>query len=538
MGRTYWSAALFAAGFFALPVSAAYADEVTDLKAEAKALAKQNEQLNKRLAEIEKRQKVLDARAADLSMMPVKAVKAPPPVDDSLCWHGVCAYGVIDVGYGWEAHGAPYNPFLVSGVDEGITKANNRAMFAATPNGLSQSTIGLKGTTELLPGLNGIFKVETGFNPMSGNLPNGQASIYQNNGLPQAAWTAIGDSSRNGQAFNGQAYVGLSSPLYGTVTFGRNNSFLLDEILAYDPIAASYAFSPLGFSGAFAGGGSTEVGRLDQSIKWTWSYGPVRAGVLYQVGNYGNSGNSSWVHDDLQGTAGFTYQGLSVDATGGYIRGMVNISSAGAPLSAIQQAAAIPVFGANTLAATISDNTVAMVTAKYKFDGPVKWELMGGYEWMQFANPANPVPSGFVNNYGTTFSYVNNANFPNDRILQIAWIGGKWQATDHLVVQAAYYHYWQNSYGNGAAGVVTTAAPAGAPASTTKTTFGPAGCSSNAFSTCSGYIDYASLVFDYVFTKHFDMYAGVMYSFGAGGLVNGYLNSWNVAPTIGARYSF
>ena len=399
---------------------AAYADEVADLRTEAKALQKQNEELNKRLAAIEKRQKLLDARAADLSM-PAKApyAKAPPLEDDSLCWKGICAYGVIDVGYGWQAHGMPYNALDPSGVNEWLTKGNNRATFAATPNGLSQSTIGLKGSTELLPGLNGIFKIETGFNPMSGTLANGEQSIIQNNGLPQSAWTANGDSSRNGQAFNGQAYVGLSSPLYGTVTMGRNNSFLLDQIIAYDPNGASYAFSPIGFSGTFGGGGSTEVARLDQSIKWTWNYGPVHAGVLYQVGNYGNSGNSSWVHDDLQGTAGFSYQGLSVDATGAHIRGMINgISS---PLSAAQQTGALPLFGPNTLAATISDNTDAMVTAKYKFTGPVKLEVMAGYEWMQFANPSNPVPSGFVNNYGTTFSYVVNGAYPTDKVLQMAW---------------------------------------------------------------------------------------------------------------------
>jgi hypothetical protein len=261
----------------------------------------------------------------------------------------------------------------------------------------------------------------------------------------------------------------------------------------------------------------------------------VHAGVLYQVGNYGNSGNSSWVHDDLQGTAGFTYQGLSVDATGAHIRGMINGISA--PLTAAQQAAAIPLYGANTLAATISDNTDAMVTAKYKFTGPIKLEVMGGYEWMQFANPSNPVPVGFVNNVGTTFSVVSNTAYPNDKVLQMAWVGAKWQATDHLVVQGAYYHYWQNSFGDGSGkwtGVVAGTAYNGLVTSGV----GPKGCSSNAFASCSGYIDYASLVFDYVFTKHFDMYAGVMYSTGAGGLVAGFLNSWNVAPTVGARYSF
>jgi predicted porin len=539
---------IYAAALLSLSGVAAHADEVSDLKAEAKALQQQNEALAKRLAAIEKRQKDLDhsitenrqralnANAADLGPYPTKALPALP-TDDSLCWHGVCLYGVIDVGYGWQAHGMPYNAFNSTGVNEGITKFSNRAMFAATPNGLSQSTIGLKGTTELLPGLNGIFKLETGFNPMSGTLPNGQASIYQNNGVNPLTYTALGDSSREGQAFNGQAYVGLQSPLYGTVTVGRNNSFTLDQILAYDPMGGSYAFSPLGFSGTFGGGGSTEFARLDQSIKWVWSYGPVHAGVMYQVGNYGNKGNSAWVHDDLQGTAGFSYLGLSVDATGAHVRGMID--SITSPLTAAQQAIAVPIFGPNSMAGTISDNDIAIVSGKYKFTGPVKVEAFAGYELMQFKNPANPVTQGFSDNFGNVFSIVNNAAFPNTRNLQMAWVGAKWQATDHLTVIGSYYFNWQGSYGNGANPISKPAIGVGPGLGAANTSaIGAPGCSSNISSTCAGYIQYASLLLDYVFTKHFDMYAGVMYSQGAGGLVNGYLNSWNVAPTMGARYSF
>jgi predicted porin len=551
MSRTRVSAAILAAGFLIGPTAVytdvARADEVSDLKAEAKLLQQQNEALAKRLAAIEKRQKDLDhsivenrqralnANAADLGAYPTKALPAVP-VDDALCWKGVCLYGVIDVGYGWQSHGMPYSPYETSGVNEGISKFSNRAMFAATPNGLSQSTIGLKGTTELLPGLNGIFKLETGFNPMSGTLAQGDKSIYLNNGLQNTAYTAFGDSSRNGQIFNGQAYVGLQSPVYGTLTIGRNNSFLLDQLLAYDPVGASYAFSPLGFSGTFSGGGSTEVGRLDQSIKWAWNYGPVHAGVMYQVGNYGNNGNSAWVHDNLQGNVGFAYQGLSVDATGAKIRGMINGITT--PLSAAQQAAAMPLYGPDSMVGTISDNNAAMVTAKYKFTGQVKVEVLGGYEWMQFNNPSNPVTPGFTDNYGDVFSTVNNAAYPNAKILQMAWLGAKWQATDHLTVIGSYYYNWQNSYGVGTKPVTSTAIGIGPGGIANKSNIGAAGCTSNIATSCSGYIQYASLVFDYVFTKHFDMYAGVMYSQGAGGLVSGYLNSWNVAPTAGARYSF
>jgi len=494
---------------------AAYADEIADLKAEADALKKKNELVNKRLSDIEKRQKVLDAHAADLSVAPVKAPVAAAPVDDSISWHGVTLYGAVDAGVGYQAHGTPYNGFFPQGDNYIVAKASNRALFLAAPNGLTTSFIGLKGTTEILPGINGIFRLETGFNPFSGNLANGPGSLVLNNGVPLAAQSSNGDSSRAGQAINGQSYVGFSSPVLGTVTIGRQNGILYEDLLAYDALNGSYGFSILS-SGTYNGGGDTENARFDQSIKYTWINGPFHASALYQVGNYGNSGNSSWEHDAVQANAGISYAGLGIDGVYSKVRGAVALATLGTT----------PAFlGSQTLAGTVSDNTAFAVNGKYK-TGPV--ELFLGYEHIDYANPQNPVSAGFTD-LGYIISAVSNTAFPNDKILQVGWGGAKWQATDHLVVMGAYYHVDQNSYGNGAGAKFSKGVYSGV---------GPAGCSSNAFSQCSGSLDAGSIVFDYVFTKHFDVYTGVLYSKVNGGMASGYLNSWNVAPTAGARYFF
>jgi predicted porin len=538
MRKKYLSAAMVAAGFLALPIGAAYADEVSDLKSEAKSLQQQNEALAKRLAAIEKRQKaieadtaatqrVMNAHAADMPM----PMKAAAPVDDALCYKGICLYGIIDAGFGWQSHGQPFNGAFGPGTNYLVSPGSNRALWTAAPNGLSASTIGLKGTTEILPGLNAIFKVETAFNPESGQLANGQLPEAQNSGVPLNLRTANGDSSRNGQAFNGQVYVGLSSPTYGTLTIGRNNSLTLDQILGYDPMGGSFAFSPLGFSGTWVGGGSTENARLDQSIKYTWAYGPVHAGVIYEVGNYGSSDTTQWVHDELEGNIGFVYNGFSIDATGGKIHGLLSAN----PLTAGTVTPALA--NAGTLNTTVSDNTDFMVTAKYKWGA---FEVMGGYEHLVFADPDNPVAAGFVNNFGFTSSVVtNNAFNAGDKVLQMMWIGGKWQATDHLTLIAAWYHEIQNSFGSGTA--------FGLPV---------AGCSTTISADCSGTLDAISFVADYVFTKHFDMYFGVMYSQETNGLAsgsvqasvlnsvgaaagpNGHSIASNIDPTVGFRYSF
>jgi predicted porin len=326
-----------------------------------------------------------------------------------------------------------------------------------------------------------------------------------------ATQSSNGDSSRNGQAFNSQAYAGVSSPVWGTLTAGRQNSLLFDQGLAYDPAGGSYAFSWLGFSSTYVGGGATEDTRLDQSIKYRWAYGPVHVGALYQVGNYGNSGNSTWVHDVAQGNIGATYLGFSVDGTASKERGALN-----------QTAASPTAAPGSGLGLTASDNTAYMATAKYKWD---RFEVLGGYEWIGLANPSNPIIGLTSDSYGNPVASVTNTAYPNTRVLQFAWIGGKYQATDNLTVIASYYHVGQNSYGNGVG-------------KTLSTSDGSAGCATNWAATCSGSIDATSLLFDYVFTKHFDTYAGVMYSKINGGLGQGYLNSWNVAPTVGARYIF
>ena len=44
------------------------------------------------------------ANAADLSVGSLK-----DPLPDTLSWHGVTIYGTVDVGYGYQSHGAPGN---------------------------------------------------------------------------------------------------------------------------------------------------------------------------------------------------------------------------------------------------------------------------------------------------------------------------------------------------------------------------------------------------------------------------------------------
>ena len=114
-------------------------------------------------------------------------------------------------------------------------------MWLPTPGGLTQSNVGIKGRETITPGLDFVFDLNFGFNPYSLTPANGPASFLDNNGIALAKQTSNADSSRAGQFYNSVGYAGFSSPTYGTLTFGRQNSLELDGVLAYDPMGASYA---------------------------------------------------------------------------------------------------------------------------------------------------------------------------------------------------------------------------------------------------------------------------------------------------------
>jgi predicted porin len=519
--------------------AAAHADELSDIQAQAKQLREQNQAMTKRLADLEKRQKALeaqpaaqpavslanpvDAMAADL---PYKAaVKARPPEDDSLCWHGICLYGNFDMGLNYQNHGAPLSPLAVGPLDYLVSKNSNGSYFGAGPNQLSTSFIGLRGKQEIADNLYAVFNLQAQFDPASGTSANGVGSVFQNNGLAVTSLQQNGfsDSSKAGQMFNGAAYFGISSPTYGTLTMGRQTALSSDLVTNYDPLGGSNAWSVLTYQGANGGGGDTEDRIYDNSFEYRVNLGPVRFAVETQLRNGGNSGTGN----AFEGDVGFDYMGLSMDFTGG----KVNDAVSAAPLSAAQVGA---VTAANIgcslgcLAGTVSDNTMFQVAAKYVY-GPFKF--FAGYEHIDFANPNNPLLAGAFLAGGYNVGVPNNTNFTTDRILQTFWVGARYSVRPDLDLALAYYHENQNSFviGNGSnpTGTCNTVASAG----------------------CSGSLDAVSFVVDYRFAKHFDAYAGIMWSQVQNGLANGFLlanglpgATGNKAsaydPGVGLRYQF
>jgi predicted porin len=433
--------------------------------------------------------------------------------DASLTWNGVTLYGTVDAGVAYQSHGAPLSQDSNVGLDYLVQKNGNKATNSLAPNGLSQSRVGLKGSEKVATDLNFVFNLEMGFNPTSGRLSDTIASLVHNNGRPLQSQTTGVDGSRAGQIFNGPAFGGLSSEQFGTLTIGRHNTQLLDTIIKYDPQGASYAFSVIGYSGATAGGGNTENARADDSVKYNYKYqlgqgADLRFGALWQYGK--NDGSPG---DGGQALVGVDFGGLSVDG----VYAFKNTSISAAPLTAAQIASGIP---SDSLAATISDNESWTLAASYVLDE--QWKFMGGYERATYSNPSNPLTVPFSGFGGYPIGVVNNAAFPFDKVLQISWIGAKFQLNKDWNLSAAYYHYDQNDYHSVVKNGVAVRAP----------------CSDNSAASCSGALDAFSFVADYRFNKRFDTYVGVMYSKVSDGLSNGYLFNSDTNVMVGFRFQF
>ena len=427
----------------------------------------------------------------------------------------VTVYGILDVAAIGQTNSGNLNstastvPAALAGTNAtGGSVIKPGSTFGISSNGESMSRLGFKGSEDLGGGTKAIFTLEQGFSPSTGELGN-TGMVGQGAGSANIS----GDTSLQGQLFNRGAFVGLSNDKFGTLTAGRQQNLMLDNIGNYDPVTA-FAVSPLQYAGSYGGAGRTDEARVNGALKYVWKSNGFNANLLYAPG--GVAGQAS-MNTTTGAQVGWENAKYGVQAIASHTTDAMNLANEANTATVI-----------NGYLNTVVNTTAYQLTAKW---APVDalW-IKGGYERELIGTPSN-----FQNyNYTTTTGGVpltNRAGITNYGV-NVFWLGAQYQVTPAIKVSAGYYY-------------------AGTPAAGSQ-----AGCANpaslSAFSSysggCTGTAQYEALSVDYSLSKRTNLYAllgnttltgGQKYSYATvvGGATTSTLSGQQTYG-IGVRHSF
>ena len=402
-------------------------------------------------------------------------------------------YGVLDVGFAHASNALSASSQFSSGISSVNAKTANAGVSGLSNGEVAPSRIGFKGTEDVGNGWKTIFDLETGFNLPYGTYSNGVGSVAAN--TKSSITTNNADSSTAGQLFNRQAYVGLASEQYGTVTLGRNYSLGYDTMMAYDPLDGAQLFSPIGYSGSYAGGGLTEDFRIDDSVKYKYQYQNVNAGVLYKFG--GQAGSTS-AQSEAQATLGYDNGTFGIQATFSEVKDGLSAGNSNT---------------LGTVSLTVANTQSAMLAASYKID---QFRLRGGYQRQTFKNPSNPALDATITTvlgYSVTGA-VNTTAYTNEKKLDVYFVGVTYDFAKNVSASVAYYDVKQNDYSGGTC------------------------TGGSSLASCSGNNRFFSALAFYKLSKRTQLYAGFMKNKVDGGFASGFVNDTNNTVGLGIKHMF
>ena len=396
-------------------------------------------------------------------------------------------YGILDAAVGHVQHSlsvdsqfAPsVNPVAPVKIVE--TPSSVTGMFNGS---MQDSRIGVKGSVDLGNDMKGFFTLEEGFNLPTGRV-NNNAAAMASNGV--TATTVSASSSLNGQFANRQAFAGLSDAKWGSIAIGRNYAPMYPLVKAYDPVPSDL-FSPIGFSGAYGGGGGvSEDARVDSSLKYTNKIGSFNFGTLYKFG----------------GTAGATSAKSGFTLDGGYEEGSFGVQAAYQVFNDALKGAPSKLT-LNAVDVTNYNTKAFMIAAKYKFNDAATAKF--GYETYTLSAPSEAIATAAFSYYGQLIGTPTNFSLA-PQTTHIAWVGGDYNLTEKLNLAIGLYDVSLQQ--------------------------------SDDLAQKSGDQRYLSLLADYHLTKALDTYAGLMYASFSGNQYPAatYYQS-NLVSAVGVRFKF
>jgi predicted porin len=292
------------------------------------------------------------------------AVATPPAFAQS----SVVLYGLVDTAIRYQTNAAP----------------DGKDLIGMTVGPETHSRWGLRGSEDLGGGLSAIFRLENGFELGDGKLhvPN--------------------------TLFSRQAFVGLSSAQYGSLTLGNQYAPLYDTMGdIFDPLTVGNYWQD---SWVYNGIGNYLT--VANSVKYKFSANGLSIDVIYGFGNHA-------------GAMGLD-SSYGVELT--YARGPASINAG------FQQNAVSTLNGSSVNGAKIN---FLHVSGAYQLTPSVR--LLAG--WLHGQDKT-----------GTTDLNMQQAGAPAlrgsspNRIDDTFYIGGNWQATDPLLITVAgYYGHARNA---------------------------------------------------------------------------------------------
>lgn len=256
-----------------------------------------------------------------------------------------------------------------------LTNANakNDSQVAMGVGPITGSRWGLKGSEDLGSGLHAVFRLENGYNVWNGQLASSNT------------------------LFNRWATVGLASDRFGTVTLGRQNTPLFDQLGdVFDPLTVAN-FDQDGWMPGALGYGL----RSSNSVKYDGRIGGVNIKAMYAFG----------------GIPGSVAAGSMFGATASYALGGLLLGVG---------------YQQNSDASN-NKYRVVHLAALYAFDA---YKVSGGWLHGQDNTGIVDIYMGAAGSPAVTWSPKTNGNRIDDGF----YLGGSWQATAPLLLTVAGYY--------------------------------------------------------------------------------------------------
>jgi predicted porin len=349
-------------------------------------------------------------------------------------------FGTIDLSVGYTSHSlvqsgempTSIGPYVSGGVRYPRTTptgpgnaqvpypASNMSSQAGLFNSaLSTSSWGIRATRDIgADGLKAFIVLDSAFNPATGQLTDQSHNESLNSRYPT---TAYATSSLNGQLFAKEAVGGFSGDKWGRLTLGRNTNQINDVLNGYAPLQKAGLFSVYGNGVYGAGGGISENGRVDSSVKYSHKLGDINFGLLY---GFGSNGGLKHGNEGYSANLGYENKRFGVQLVYQQFKDVLKTAT--------------DLTLSNVIDLTAYDQTAVLLAAKYNVTDDLHVQAGGQQARLRTASPDPNIP--FISNlYGEDVAPGKSTAYVGEvQKINIAHLGFDYDFTQKLNGSLAY----------------------------------------------------------------------------------------------------